>query len=471
MKVLYSKFTRERAPRFQLETSIVEDEQGMKTVQKRALNLSGESHIHNIYENYLRFSQRETSCFLECIYKDNRVIFPYVEGKSLYAKLADALGKRDKECFCSILDEYKTIVKNSIYDVTPYKEEEMFTEIFGRHIFPDHISAARYVDVDLTFDNIIIDQDDKIKIIDYEWMFECLVPINFAVYRAAFAFYLKHGGQMGGIMTEDEFYVYLGITQEEKEIYREMNNSMMSYIMSEDPSYKKYKRKVRFLNEFIREENIFSQIYIDTGNGYSEEESIIYPLKNSELQNEIEIDLDKYENVQAIRFDPLNLPCGINLMDIYAVTEEGRTDIPFTLFISNAVGIYENEIDFLDGDPQMIIEIKKEAQWKRFIIHYEVLFYREKDVISQYGDMEKTLQFLEKENELFLKREYAFKNREEEYRASLSAAISELEQLKETNQMLKDKLRYIEGTSVYRTLLKGKVDKLGLWDKLREENL
>ena len=34
MKVLYSKFTRERNPQFQLETSIVEDEQGIKTVQK-----------------------------------------------------------------------------------------------------------------------------------------------------------------------------------------------------------------------------------------------------------------------------------------------------------------------------------------------------------------------------------------------------------------------------------------------------
>ena len=86
MKVLYSKFTRERNPQFQLETSIVEDEQGIKTVQKRALNPSGKKHIVNMYENYLRFSKKDTSYFLECTYKDDKVIFPYVEGKSLYAK-------------------------------------------------------------------------------------------------------------------------------------------------------------------------------------------------------------------------------------------------------------------------------------------------------------------------------------------------------------------------------------------------
>ena len=79
MKVLYSKFTRERNPQFQLETSIVEDEQGIKTVQKRALNPSGKKHIVNMYENYLRFSKKDTSYFLECTYKDDKVIFPYVE--------------------------------------------------------------------------------------------------------------------------------------------------------------------------------------------------------------------------------------------------------------------------------------------------------------------------------------------------------------------------------------------------------
>ena len=97
MKVLYSKFTRERNPQFQLETSIVEDEQGIKTVQKRALNPSGKKHIVNMYENYLRFSKKDTSYFLECTYKDDKVIFPYVEGKSLYAKLVAALDLRDKE--------------------------------------------------------------------------------------------------------------------------------------------------------------------------------------------------------------------------------------------------------------------------------------------------------------------------------------------------------------------------------------
>lgn len=471
MKVLYSKFTRERNPQFQLETSIVEDEQGIKTVQKRALNPSGKKHIVNMYENYLRFSKKGTSCFLECMYKDDKVIFPYVEGKSLYAQLVAALDLRDKESFCYILRKYKEILKKSVYDVTSFKEEERFKSIFGVHSFPDNIKAARFLDVDLTFDNIIIDHQDQIKILDYEWIFECLVPVNFAVYRAAFAFYLKHGGQMNGIMTEDEFYAYLGIEQKEKKIYGEMNQSMMAYIMSSSSSLNNYKKKVRFLYELVQEPTLFSQMYVDTGSGYSEEESTVYPLKSTELENIIKLDLEPYKELRAIRFDPLNFPCGIKIYDIYAVTKDGKKRISYSDFLSNATEIYEEEADFLEQDPQIIIEIKKEEHWKKIVIHYEILFYREKEQIICYGNQDSALQLLEKENELFLKREFAFKKREEEYRTSLANAISELENLKERDQLLKDKLRYIEETKAYRLFLKEKVKKLGLWDEIQQDHL
>ena len=65
----------------------------------------------------------------------------------------------------------------------------------------------------------------------------------------------------------------------------------------------------------------------------------------------------------------------------------------------------------------------------------------------------------------------SFKKREEEYRTSLANAISELENLKERDQLLKDKLRYIEETKAYRLFLKEKVKKLGLWDKIQQDHL
>lgn len=193
----------------------------------------------------------------------------------------------------------------------------------------------------------------------------------------------------------------------------------------------------------------------------------MYPLKSTKLENTISLDLEQYPNLCAIRFDPLNLPCGIKIYDIYAITRNGKTTIPFWNLLSNATKIYEEEVDFLEEDPQIIIVMKKEEQWKTIEIHYEILFYREKEQIRQYGNKEGALKLLEKENALFLKREFAFKKREEEYRKDLAVAINELKSLEENNQLLKDKLRYIEETKVYRLFLKEKVEKLGLWDKIQ----
>ena len=276
---------------------------------------------------------------------------------------------------------------------------------------------------------------------------------------------------MNGIMTEDEFYAYLGIEQKEKKIYGEMNQSMMAYIMSSSSSLNNYKKKVRFLYELVQEPTLFSQMYVDTGSGYSEEESTVYPLKSTELENIIKFDLEPYKELRAVRFDPLNFPCGIKIYDIYAVTKDGKKRISYSDFLSNATEIYEEEADFLEQDPQIIIEIKKEEHWKKIVIHYEILFYREKEQIICYGNQDSALQLLEKENELFLKREFAFKKREEEYRTSLANAISELENLKERDQLLKDKLRYIEETKAYRLFLKEKVKKLGLWDEIQQDHL
>ena len=276
---------------------------------------------------------------------------------------------------------------------------------------------------------------------------------------------------MNGIMTEDEFYAYLGIEQKEKKIYGEMNQSMMAYIMSSSSSLNNYKKEVRFLYELVQEPTLFSQMYVDTGSGYSEEESTVYPLKSTELENIIKLDLEPYKELRAIRFDPLNFPCGIKIYDIYAITKDGKKSISYSDFLSNATEIYEEEVDFLEQDPQIIIEIKKEEHWKKIVIHYEILFYREKEQIICYGNQDSALKLLEKENELFLKREFAFKKREEEYRTSLANAISELENLKERDQLLKDKLRYIEETKAYRLFLKEKVKKLGLWDEIQQNHL
>lgn len=436
MKVIYSKFTRERVPRFQQETTIFIDDSGRKKVNKRALKKEGQEHIQNMYKNYIRFRENGCSYFLECECKDTGISFPFVEGESLYEKMVTEVRKRNKEGFLKILLQYMEIAEQCLYEKVPFKEETEFQEIFGDGAQMEGMDSSRYFDVDLTFDNIIIEKNGAIKIIDYEWMFDCLVPVKFAVYRAMFAFYLKHGGQLVNIITEDEYYEYANITREMRVLFARMNDKMMNFIMGTDKVNQQYQKKVQMFSQMTKEENIFSQIFVDTEDGYTESSSAIYPVNHSDMHKRIILNLEKYDNLKSVRIDPLNTACTVQLNQIYLETESGRKDIKPSEILTNADGVYNNHFEFSGEDPQIIIGNLNNEKWKSITVDFYILQYKnsEGDIKISEGHVSEILQTLNQQNEYI--------------------------------RQLKAKMRYIENTKIYGLLLKDKVNKIKDWDTL-----
>ena len=58
MKKIYSKFTKERDKKFQIETAIYLTEDGKKTISKKALLPEGEEHIEKMLQNYQYFKNQ-----------------------------------------------------------------------------------------------------------------------------------------------------------------------------------------------------------------------------------------------------------------------------------------------------------------------------------------------------------------------------------------------------------------------------
>lgn len=65
MKKIFSKFTRERDPRFQIETSIYL-ENGEKFAAKRPLSEASAAHVAALYENYRYFRENGVELFVPC---------------------------------------------------------------------------------------------------------------------------------------------------------------------------------------------------------------------------------------------------------------------------------------------------------------------------------------------------------------------------------------------------------------------
>ncbi|MFR3431553.1 MAG: hypothetical protein ACLTTH_16385 [Holdemanella porci] len=66
-----------------------------------------------------------------------------------------------------------------------------------------------FVDIDIILENVVLTENNKFYILDYEWVFDCTVPISFILYRA-----ILHSMAISELPDEqiDELYKRYGIS-------------------------------------------------------------------------------------------------------------------------------------------------------------------------------------------------------------------------------------------------------------------
>lgn len=97
----------------------------------------------------------------------------------------------------------------------------------------------------------------------------------------------------------------------------------------------------------------YSQLYIDSGNGFIEGESV--RKKTEGEQKKYEFDVSLYNKIQNLRFDPINTNCIANMQEISCISKSGERFI-ISDYITNADISFKNEHIFLQSDPQVIFK-------------------------------------------------------------------------------------------------------------------
>lgn len=459
MKKIYSKFTKERDRRFQIETAIYVTEDGKKAISKRALLPEGQEHIDNIYQNYQYFKEQGICLLTPCRMEHKAVFFDFVTEDSYYTQILQALENKDQDRLQLVLEKYKDIFETMYPAQTPFEKTESFVSVFGNIDIPSEMSAVKKLNIDLTFDNLV-ENGENTNILDYEWIFDFPVPVKFSIYRALFAIALKHKAALNKLMTEDELFEYFNISKEERKIFAQMNDGFMFYVEGKDYSYSRtlnqYKQEVYYFDEEMKTEPSYAQIYLDRGMGYSEENSRMFPILKGQREVELEMTLDPLHMPREIRIDPLNTSVMIRMIYMEADTTEGIRKITIEQTEQNANTCAGNDLVFKSSDPQILLRVLEGEQWTSIRIKYEILF-------SELKNAEPYLQ-------LCKKREEELKEKIEEQGQLLHASAKRFVELEELLQLYKDKLNYIENTRAYRSLLKQKVEQIHLWDKLKEQD-
>ena len=115
----------------------------------------------------------------------------------------------------------------------------------------------------------------------------------------------------------------------------------------------------------------FAQLFVDTGQDFNEDESLLRRLVPADGQQDIEFDLNFFPNIQRLRFDPINAPAEIQVHNAIAVDESGNWQ-RLTISYANPQEVRGNTFIFQTNDPQFLLApLNRESyRWLRFSITY-----------------------------------------------------------------------------------------------------
>ncbi|MCF0128204.1 MAG: hypothetical protein HUJ70_06510, partial [Pseudobutyrivibrio sp.] len=152
-KLLYTKLSNERNPKLNIRTDIVERDD-KRLVIKAAFDEESKGHIDHVFHCYEGLcSALKNTCFSvnKSELKDGSIECEYIEGRTLDES-------DSKKYALAVTESYGRFAKD--FETCPE-----FEEVFGEVSLPPHTRAARYVDIDLIFENIIETKDGKWNII------------------------------------------------------------------------------------------------------------------------------------------------------------------------------------------------------------------------------------------------------------------------------------------------------------------
>lgn len=224
MRKIYCKSTEMRRRKFQIYTSIME-ENNERYVVKEAVYEEGKEHISHICNNYSILNNLHPGKVVECKSIGEKIFFSFLEGlqyEEILLKLFNATN--DEEEWKKILNEWKQFIVVSKENVIPFDNNVKFQKIFGDGNLLLGDAALKVTNFDCIAENIIMTTQGE-RFIDYEWVFDFPIPLELCIFRVLKIFSLKEGIAFSKLLELSD------IKDIEKiEVYEKMLDSFNLYI-------------------------------------------------------------------------------------------------------------------------------------------------------------------------------------------------------------------------------------------------
>ena len=296
-ETIYSKFSNDRADIYAIRTDITQDEAGTKRVLKYPDSPAAAEHVENIarFGRLLQERYEEGGLYVnrcEIIRQPDGLpcaCLEYLEGITLEELLDNCLEEGDQAGFNALFEEY--LQKIRVHQEMPVS------------------------DYDLVFGNILIDEEGRWNLIDYEWTFEERVDMEALSYRSLYCYQLGDGRRKN--LAVEPFLKRLGISEEKAEEYRARERRFQKAVTGNRVSISDMRvllgrRAVPWQSFFAQVERSIVEIFEDFGQGYSPKHSYrMYP--SYVVADVMRLTIPIKEGVRGVRVDPAECSCIIRM--------------------------------------------------------------------------------------------------------------------------------------------------------------
>lgn len=349
-KIVYTKFSNERAEKFNIRTDIVVDSENKKSVIKSGIGQSADEHVGNMKHWHDELNKTYSASGIRmcrCYSSEDGMEFEYIEGESVSNLIDRYLKNSDTGSINKCIDKLHSFLLSQS-EKKVFEPSDKYNEIFGNdNVFKGvETDVIKPANIDLIFENIIVNNDEW-TIIDYEWIFDIEVPVKYILYRSLF-----YDVYNGAYQYEDEnkdYYERVGISEDQIIRFEQMENNFQKFVQGETHSISEFYKEAIDVKEILvkrtwEEREINFQIYTDNGSDFCEENS--YRIK-AELENgcfAMKINIDK--ETKKLRIDPGDVPIVFNYSSELKVEN------------SNATCQVGNLLYFETSDPWIIVDVE-----------------------------------------------------------------------------------------------------------------
>lgn len=180
--IIFTKFSKERNAEHRVYTSI-EKTNNEKNVAKHPATASAKEHIEKmlLYKQKLEETYSAPEFHVsECKLTDGYAEFEFINGTTLSSMIDSHIESGDFEALKQDIDILNK-VSGAIQSDEDFVADDNFKSVFKNIELPAGLKKSSYALVDLIGENIII--NDKINLIDYEWVLPFAVPVEYIKFR------------------------------------------------------------------------------------------------------------------------------------------------------------------------------------------------------------------------------------------------------------------------------------------------